>query len=201
MSHFDKHAKQWDDDPKKLERSQYFAKQIQKHLKNNQGKALEFGCGTGLLSFELKDNFNHIFLTDESKGMIEVLKNKISASNVDHFDALEIDLLEESFDFPPLDAIYTLMTLHHIKDLNSIFETFNQLLANSGQLFIIDLVSEDGSFHSNHPGFDGHLGFDKNELSEQLKKQGFTVLNYDASYSIVKNEKEYPVFILLAEKQ
>jgi len=39
--------------------------------------ALDFGCGTGLLSFKLKDFFKTITLTDNSEGMISVLQEKV----------------------------------------------------------------------------------------------------------------------------
>jgi len=44
---------------------------------NKKLNALDFGCGTGLLSFKLKDFFKTITLTDNSEGMISVLQEKV----------------------------------------------------------------------------------------------------------------------------
>ena len=41
--------------------------------------ALDYGCGTGLLSFPLKDELGHITLNDNSAGMLEVVQEKILA--------------------------------------------------------------------------------------------------------------------------
>ena len=50
---FDDEAKDWDNDPKKTERAIIFAKEIIDFINPDKTmNALEFGCGTGLLSFQ-----------------------------------------------------------------------------------------------------------------------------------------------------
>ena len=39
--------------------------------------AMEFGAGTGLLSFILKDHLKEITLIDNSEGMVKVLNEKV----------------------------------------------------------------------------------------------------------------------------
>jgi len=68
---FGAEAKDWDLDPKKTERAIALAQEI---LRNVQfppnAKAIEFGCGTGILSIQMKDFFQDITLVDTSAGMI-----------------------------------------------------------------------------------------------------------------------------------
>jgi ubiquinone/menaquinone biosynthesis C-methylase UbiE len=98
---FDEQAVVWDDDLKKIERAKVVAKEIINFIQPDQKlTALEFGCGTGLLSFELKDSFKRITLADNSEGMIKVLKKKIKTSGVNNFDPILLDLSEE--DINPL---------------------------------------------------------------------------------------------------
>ncbi|MBN2667825.1 MAG: class I SAM-dependent methyltransferase [Bacteroidales bacterium] len=208
MSDFDNKAKTWDNDPMKTERARSFANVIRQQLDNKAGKALEFGCGTGLLSFELKDDFNSITLVDESSGMIEVLKDKIQEHQLTHFDPQQIDILSKksSIDnnFKDFNAIYTLMTMHHVMDLEHAFKTFHNILEKDGLLLIADLEKEDGSFHAEHSGFKGHLGFDREELEELLNTNGFNVESYQKGFVIEKMVKEqtkrYPLFFITARK-
>ena len=106
MNHFDAQAKTWDDNPEKLLRANIFAEAIANHIQpNGTEHALEFGCGTGLLSFALKDAFKTLTLVDTSLGMIEVLREKIKAQKIDHFKPMHIDLLKKGFDI--MKAIIT----------------------------------------------------------------------------------------------
>lgn len=205
MQHFDLKAKNWDADPMKAERAEIFAKEIINFIQPKPtDTALEFGCGTGLLSYQLKDNFKTISLADNSEGMIEVLKEKIKKLSLTNFKPLLVDLLEEDLNIGKFNVIYSLMTVHHILDLNKVSKIFHSLLKTNGYLCIADLVQEDGSFHTNHPNFDGHNGFDKNELSEILTSNGFSIEYYTISYVIEKKiEKEirkYPLFLMICKK-
>jgi 2-polyprenyl-3-methyl-5-hydroxy-6-metoxy-1,4-benzoquinol methylase len=204
MKHFDKQAQNWDNDPMKVERAMAFAKEINGFIKPNQKlNALEFGCGTGLLSFYLKDYFKTITLTDNSEGMIRVLNEKIKKENIKNFKPLFIDLFIDDLK-TQFDVIYTLMTLHHISDLNKMLRIFSSLLKTSGYLCIADLVAEDGSFHSEHADFNGHNGFDRKILSTLLSENGFHEEYYNLCFEIEKekdNKKtKYPLFLMIAKK-
>ena len=204
--HFDEEAKDWDNDPKKIERAIIFAKEINEFIKPDKTmNALEFGCGTGFLSFQLKDYFNTITLADNSEGMIKVLQEKIVEEGVENFKPLHIDSLESDLKVNEYDVIYTLMTLHHIPDVNNIAKVFNSILKRGGYLCIADLVKEDGSFHSDQDNFDGHNGFNRNELSAILSNYGFNVEYYKICFEIVKTiddeNKKYPLFLMICKKE
>ncbi|MCF6295812.1 MAG: class I SAM-dependent methyltransferase [Flavobacteriaceae bacterium] len=201
--HFDTLAKDWDNDPTKTERAKIFANEITHFIKPNKNwNALEFGSGTGLLSYELKDVFDEITLVDNSEGMIDVLKEKIKKSDITNFKPLHLDLLSDNLNIGTFNVIFTLMTLHHMPNLNKILNIFNSLLKPNGYLCIADLVKEDGSFHYEYPDFDGHNGFDKNELSEFLTNNGFTVDYYNICFEIKKESenKTYPLFLMICKK-
>ena len=203
--HFDTQAKDWDNDPTKTERAKIFAKEITNFIKPNiTWNAMEFGSGTGLLSYELKDDFEEITLVDNSEGMINVLNEKIENCGITNFKPLLLDLLEDNLNIGKFNVIFTLMTLHHIIDLNKILSIFHSLLKNDGYLCIADLVKEDGTFHINHPDFDGHNGFDKNELSHFLIQNGFSVEYYNICFEINKElentTKTYPLFLMICKK-
>lgn len=203
--HFDDLAQEWDDNHEKIARAKIFAKEINDYIQPSKKlKALEFGCGTGLLSFQLKDVFKKITLVDYSVEMINVLKEKIRLGNIKNFKALNIDLLKDGSNILKHDVIYTLMTLHHIPDINKTLKIFNSKLVQNGYLCIADLVEEDGSFHSQYNGFCDHNGFDMNELSIRLLKNGFRVV-YSKEFFIIEKKinnktRKYPLFLMICIK-
>lgn len=202
---FDKDAKDWDKDLKKVARANMFAQEIKEVVKPDKNmKALEFGCGTGLLSFALQDAFKSITLVDNSSGMIDVLKEKIKRENIKNFSPVYLDLLKADLGQNNFDVIYTLMTLHHIVDLDMILQIFNSTLKNQGFLCIADLDKEDGSFHADKTNFDGHNGFEKEELTAILLKHGFKMVHYKicttADKEVAGKIIKYPLFLMIVKK-
>lgn len=203
MQEFDSKAATWDENPERIRRANEIANAINSELDLSQIRtALEYGCGTGLLSFALKDGIDEVTLMDESALMIQEVDQKCEQAGIIHFHPVKYNLLEDELPHFKVDLIYSLMTLHHIDDVESILESFQSLLNPSGYLVLIDLVTEDGSFH-NHK-FDGHLGFDRDELEHQMKEAGFTPIQYRVCYTIKKERegeiKEYPLFMLIGRK-
>jgi ubiquinone/menaquinone biosynthesis C-methylase UbiE len=203
--HFDKQAATWDNDPIKIERAKVFAHEISNFIQPNQKlSALEVGCGTGLLSFELKDAFKHITLTDTSEGMINVLKEKIQSSGINNFTPLLADLLTDGPKIPKHDVIYTSMTLHHILDLDAAFKAFNAILEIDGYLCIADLEKEDGTFHAGMEGFHGHHGFEREKLEGQLLQHNFEAVYYNPCFELERKvgdtTRKFPLFMMICRK-
>jgi ubiquinone/menaquinone biosynthesis C-methylase UbiE len=202
---FDEKAKAWDKDPKRVERAGVFANEILKFLgKIKLENALEFGSGTGLVSFYLKDHFNSITLADNSSGMINVLKEKIRDEKISNMKPLLIDIIKEKGGLSEYDILYTLLTLHHIKDIPGIFKLFNSILKPGGYLFIGDIVTEDGTFHQRDPEFDGHKGFDTDELQKLLVLNGF-LIEFESIFCEIEREdnnkiKKFPLFLIIGKK-
>lgn len=204
MENFDEKALTWDSDPRRIERARAVAAEIKSFvpcLKSMGG--MEYGCGTGLLSFELQPFLKSIVMADNSEGMLKVLEEKIKNSDICNMSPRYADLtqtgMQESF-----DIIYTLMSLHHIVDIEKIIMAFNKLLNSSGYLCIADLVEEDGSFHGK--GFVGHKGFNKDILTGILGKYGFKTVRWKLCYDNIKkyddgSEKIFPLFLLIAQKE
>ena len=203
--HFDEEAQYWDQDPEKVKRANLFAKEIIDFIHPDASmKAMDFGCGTGLLSYALKNNFKSITLIDNSPEMISVLEQKIKDENLNNFQPLCFDPMIEELELNDFDVIFSSMTIHHIHDLHKIMKIFNSSLKMSGYVCIADLVTEDGTFHSEYPDFDGYKGFDKEKFSLILEKNGFQIEYYKIVFTIEKelNDqlKKYPLFLTIAKK-
>ena len=204
MNHFDEAAQTWDSNPVHWERSEAIAQKIiQKINLQPDLMALEFGAGTGILSFLLKDYLKEIILMDSSPEMLRVIKDKLQKGRITHLKPLFFNLETTDYNSGTFDIIYTQMVLHHVADINLIIRKFYQMLNKDGSIAIADLYTEDGSFHGE--GFTGHLGFDAATLSQVLSKEGFKNISHELCYVIKKitesNEvKEFPVFIITAAK-
>lgn len=204
MNEFDNKAAEWDNNPMHWERSAAIAEEIKKLVPlNRKMTALEYGAGTGITSFLLKDYLKEITLVDNSSEMIRVIKEKISTSKVKNLKTLNINLEVEEYKEQKYDLIFTQMVLHHVDDTEKIIKVFHQLLNKGSYLAIADLYEEDGSFHGD--GFTGHKGFHMDRLSDLLKKSGFSGIFYKTCFvihrKISENEtRPYEVFIMTAKR-
>jgi len=199
MSSFDARAREWDKDKMHMERSVAIAAELEKMIPlNHSMKALEYGAGTGILSFLLKDHFSEITLMDNSQEMIKVCKEKIEYHHTSHIMPIWFDLEHTNFD-GKFDVIYNQMVLHHVNDYEAIINSFYSLLNPDGYLAIADLYTEDGSFHG--PDIKVHLGFDPDKLTEVLKTAGFKKIKHKTCFEVRRESgRKFPIFLLVAKK-
>ena len=198
---FDTRAATWDADPAKVERAQAAADAIVRHVPLSRSmRAMEYGCGTGLVTFMLRDRLGDVTLADLSDGMLEVAAAKIAAASDSAMRTIKLDLLVDPLPELAFDVIYSAMTLHHIPDTDAILRRFNAALARPGYLCIADLDSEDGSFHG--AGFDGHLGFDRAALGDKARRAGFDTVNFSTAHvmtmSVDGRPRQFPIFLMVA---
>lgn len=201
---FDSYAKTWDSD-ERIIRAEIIAKEIIGSIENSkESSALEFGCGTGLISFNIYDEFKSIALVDSSEEMINVLKCKINKYNADNMTPYLLDLSKGEVLPHKFDVIYSSMVLHHIEHIEDIIEKLYDLLNRGGCLCIVDIDEEDGSFHKNHSDFEGHNGFSQEGLKDILSKSGFKEVKSNTFYynhKIIEGEKiDYSLFLMKGKK-
>lgn len=199
MSGFDSRAREWDKDKMHTERSLAIAAELEKMIPLDLTmKALEYGAGTGILSFLLKDHFAEITLMDNSQEMINVCAEKAEYHKTKHIVPLWFDLEHKNFD-DKFDIIYNQMVLHHVNDFEAIINAFYSLLNRGGYLAIADLYTEDGSFHG--ADVKVHHGFDPEKLTEIFKEAGFQNISYKTCFEIKRESgKTFPVFLMVGQK-
>lgn len=202
-AHFDSKARQWDENPVFRERAEKIAAGIRAAVPLSKSMAaLDYGSGSGLLSFPLKDELGQITLSDTSAGMLEVVREKMLAQGVTNMATVRADLSVAGLPDTRFDLIYSSMTLHHIPDTDGILAAFHAHLNPGGWLGIADLDREDGSFHGIE--VDVHHGFDRDALAARLRQAGFSQISFDTVFEIEKDQPQgkraYPVFLMVARK-
>jgi tRNA (cmo5U34)-methyltransferase len=205
MNEFDQKAQEWDKNRMHLERTIAVAGHLQKMISFGPNmRAMEFGAGTGLLSFYLKNLFSEITLMDSSREMLKMAEEKMEVGDNQKLRTVLVDLEKEEYTGGPFDIIYSQMVLHHIRDTDALFKKFYRLLSPEGILAIADLYTEDGSFHNGDMSV--HRGFDPEKLAATLLQQGFLESQVEPCYIISKDvsgaeHREYPVFLLTTKKK
>ena len=186
---FNRAARDWDKNKMRDLRAKSIAEAIIKTVPGpGKLKAMEYGCGTGLLGIRLLPHFKHITFCDNSPGMIEVLRDKLNKLELSNYSTIVADLAVEKNSNITLDntydCIFNLMALHHIPDIDGIILTWSRLLKSGGYLCIADLDEENGSFHG--AGYTGHNGISRDNLCRCLKKYGFSGIKTETQFTVNK---------------
>jgi len=191
-------SKSWDMNSKRVQNAKGIAELIVKNIKLDESMELmDFGAGTGLLSYFVAPYIKKIVAVDNSPSMLLEFEAKCGefacATEVMQKD-LSVDTIDRKF-----DGIISSMTIHHLEDISSLFEKFYTMLNDGGFIAIADLDTEDGSFHSDNTGV-YHHGFDRKSLQSIAQNVGFKDVKFDLASTIKKPHSSFTVFLLTAVK-
>lgn len=187
------------DTPLRIKRANALAKAILENWGKRPKTVLDFGCGTGLLSYALCTYAELIYGTDTSEGMRKVFAQKKALNHIDNVQFLTSqELSGQTF-----DVIFSSMVLHHIPDVQAQIAALKKQLSPGGVFIWIDLYEEDGSFHKNDPDFSGHNGFSEDDVKNTLQLCGFQNISIQTVFSGNKpiDGKFIPYSLFLAKAQ
>lgn len=205
---FDNKAAEWDANAVRAALADGVARAIIAHMPvGKPANALEFGCGTGLVTTRIAPHCERLTALDSSSEMLRMLGEKIAANAIANIKPLHLDFsrpeeaagLDRDYDF-----VYSSMTLHHIPDTASFLRELIGHMSPGGALAIADLDAEDGLFHDDATE-KVHHGFDRAELQALLESAGFSSIAFMTAHIIEKKKREgnlknYPVFLVTAVK-
>ena len=195
---FDARAESWDD-ADKISRAEQVATAMRRAIPFRRSMhALEYGAGTGLLSFCLRDALGPITLADSSAGMRTVAARKIAIAKARDMQVIDLDLMRDPVPAERYDVIFSMMTLHHVPDVPRVLAAFHTMLNPGGWVCHADLDAEDGSFHGLE--VDVHHGFERTTLRSWLTAAGFPAASVGDCCDIEHHGQRYSIFLASAQK-
>jgi 2-polyprenyl-3-methyl-5-hydroxy-6-metoxy-1,4-benzoquinol methylase len=167
-------------------------------------RVLDYGAGTGLVSFALSEHVGHVTAMDSSRGMLEVIDSKMAESRVANVTTELRDLLADGIPAERYDCIVSSMTLHHVADTAGLLAAMRSMLVSGGRIALADLEEEDGLFHHDNAGVE-HYGFDRQSLAKLAAGAGFADVNCDIVHTVTRPDRNgvmrsYGVFLLAGIK-
>ncbi len=198
IDHFKDKSKSWDMNSKRVQNAKSIAHLIIDNIElSSKMRVMDFGAGTGLLSYFISPYIDTIIAVDNSPSMLKEFKEKAHEFE-SNTEILELDLTQTEIN-QTFDGIISSMTIHHIEDTKALFEKFYKMLNVDGFIAIADLDSENGTFHSDNRGV-FHFGFKRKELKEIAKEVGFKDIRFKLASTIKKPHQEFTVFLMLAKR-
>lgn len=196
---FDTAALNWDEEPRRVKVAGEIAAAIQEKIHfSKEWDALDFGCGTGLVTLQLAPALRSITGIDSSSGMLDRLGAKIQLSGYSNVRTELCDLGKGELPSGRYHLITSAMTLHHIEKIVPLLQSLKTLLHPGGWIALADLETEGGRFHDDPTGV-FHHGFSVEELSVMLEKAGFSSISINTAAKIVKGDRTFPVLLATAQ--
>jgi ubiquinone/menaquinone biosynthesis C-methylase UbiE len=206
VNRFDARAATWDENPVRIRMTRAVSEKMKETLPLSPSmKALEFGCGTGLMTVLMAPCVEKIMAVDSSDKMLGELKRKIDDMGLVNIEFFKCDVDTGGIPGSGYDFIFSNMAYHHIREGAALLEKIHGALAPGGILAITDLDSEDGSFHGDMPDFH-YLGFKRGDIVTAFEKAGFTRCSICDAHVVEKPDKDgimrsYPMFLAAGRKE
>ncbi|KAK3828171.1 MAG: S-adenosyl-L-methionine-dependent methyltransferase [Benniella sp.] len=176
--HFNSHADQYDAHPQAKEMTERASAAVMQEFKASTSEeivqnasVLEFGCGTGLCSFQIAPQVNQFLGLDVAEGMLEQLNHKLMNNPENEPIRGKVKtVLHQIKDDAPLpepefseylagpnggfDMIYSNHVMHHIEDVQGVVKILATMLKKDGWLLIVDFEPpknpQDGLHYHHH---------------------------------------------------
>ena len=202
---FEKEAAVWDAEPRRVKLAQDVAEAIIRELQPTKDlDALDFGCGTGLVTLRLQPLVRSITGVDSSPGMLAVLRDKVKKQGLANVYPRLVDFARGGQVAGRFNLLVSSMTMHHVADTAALLRLWFELLLPGGRLGVADLDTEDGSFHGDNTGV-YHQGFERSGVQALLEEAGFRQVRATTAASVVKKiagqgPREFTVFLITGVK-
>lgn len=131
---FDSFAIEYDFMATLLHKQDFFLR----NLSNRKSAALDIGCGSGILAFELSKHYDSVVGVDISHEMLAIAQAKRASPNIEYF-YMDANYLELNKKF---DLITSSTTFHHLENLPATLQTIKKLLNPGGKIVLRDNVSK-----------------------------------------------------------
>lgn len=101
---------------------------------NNPKKILDFGCGSGVLTYLLANNKHEVTSTDIEFSPLNLIREKINFPSGVRF--IEGDIISSNLNQNYFDIIYALDVLEHVDNIEEYIQLFEKLLTPNGVIIV-----------------------------------------------------------------
>jgi len=198
MSRFDRLAQEWDLKPERVKSAKKVSDKLKSLFDLKGMDILDYGAGTGLVSFDLCEDARRVVAMDYSKGMLEEIEKKAQKVGIDNVHTRQHDMNKEDLPKEQFDLFISSMTMHHIEDTKDFLTKARSSLVKGGYVAINDLELEDGTFHSMGNDDVAHFGFDTVALKALFEEVGLEVVLLE-TVEVISKKKDYPIFLIVGK--
>jgi len=203
---FNSESSSWDTNPVRVKLAQDVARAVLSQVALNRGMdILDFGCGTGLLTFQFLPFVHSIVGVDSSTGMLDIFTRKIATLKMNNVKAALMDIDKGETLAGRYNVVVSNMTLHHIKEIKPLFDQFYKITAPNGHLCVADLDPDGGQFHGDNTGV-FHFGFNRETLRDVFSEAGYVnIIDINAAEVLKPDKngetKRFTIFLMTGLKQ
>jgi ubiquinone/menaquinone biosynthesis C-methylase UbiE len=186
------------DNPERIHIAKVSSDAIRDYLVDAANKrAIDFGCGTGLVGMNLINDFHSMLFLDTSQKMIDQINQKIAELNIQQADTLCFDFEQDSLSDLRADYIFMAQVLLHIEDYEFVLSRLFDVLHDGGHLLIVDFDKNENVVSDLV-----HNGFHQGELADVMTKIGFKHIQSKTFYngSKIFMGQDASMFIIDAQK-
>ncbi len=102
--------------------------------KNVDNTILDFGCGSGVLSYHLAKNGYDVSAIDLELGPLNLIRERINFPK--NIDFIEGELISKNFPKATFDIIFAMDVLEHVENLEEYTQHFHKLLKPNGVIIV-----------------------------------------------------------------
>ena len=198
MSRFDRLAQEWDLKPERVESAKKVSDKLKSLFTLKGMDILDYGAGTGLVTFDLCDEARRVVAMDYSTKMLQEIDKKAQKAGIDNVHTRHHDMNNEDLPKEQFDLFISSMTMHHIEDTKGFLTKAKSSLVKGGYVAITDLELEDGTFHSMGNEDVAHFGFDTQKLKTLFKEMGLEVVLFEI-VEVISKKRDYPIFLIVGK--
>ncbi|HOC91791.1 MAG TPA: class I SAM-dependent methyltransferase [bacterium] len=112
-------------------------------MPRNRNRALDIGCGSGIMASALAGSFVEVVGVDISQAMLDIAKRLRNLPNIRYLKLDAVELPEgEKYDY-----IVSRTTFHHIDDIPSLLRRLQKMLNPEGRIVILDCAWKENVRH------------------------------------------------------
>ncbi len=177
---YDKDEKKWSDSHNKV------VEHTKKHLKTDD-IIIDYGCGSGILTFQFADLVKEIHALDISSKNIEAAKQRAKGNKIENIVYTQTTIFDEEYKKESYDCVLAFNVLHLLENIPETLSRINELL-KSGGLFISETtcLGEQKSFFRSIISFFSKIGLlpyveklSFSELEKMISSSDFQILETD----------------------